>query len=163
VRLDSGVAVKLEEIPIRAFLEELVAETASDAEDKGIKVHLECSIESVVADPKLLHSAMANLVRNAVKFTRRDGAVQLRVHRAQRRVLLLVEDECGGLADGQMDQLFEPFVQVGRDRSGFGLGLAIAKQATDAHGGALRANNIPGHGCVFVLDLPEEGVAEPGA
>jgi signal transduction histidine kinase len=50
---------------------------------------------------------------------------------------------------------------MGQDRSGFGLGLAIAKQAVEAHGGELRVHNLPGRGCVFVLDMPTEP-APPG-
>ena len=166
-RLESGAELNAEQIAVRAFLEELVAETASDAEHKGVVIHLDCSVDHVHADPKLLHSAVANLVRNAVKFTHQGGTIQLRVFRAEQRVLLEVEDECGGLPAGTAETLFEPFVQVGADRSGFGLGLAIARQAAEAHGGSLRVRDVPGRGCVFVLDLPAErpapGPASPAA
>jgi signal transduction histidine kinase len=54
-----------------------------------------------------------------------------------------------------VERLFNPFVQAGADRSGFGLGLAIAKQVADAHEGAIRVHDLPGRGCVFVLDLPD--------
>jgi signal transduction histidine kinase len=60
------------------------------------------------------------------------------------------------LPEGKVQKLFDPFVQTGLDRSGFGLGLAIAKQATQAHGGELRVHDLPEKGCVFVLDLPAE-------
>ena len=49
---------------------------------------------------------------------------------------------------------FAPFVQVGKDRSGFGLGLAIAKQAIEAHQGRILVKNHPGEHCVFALDWP---------
>ncbi|MEJ7730438.1 MAG: HAMP domain-containing sensor histidine kinase [Polyangiaceae bacterium] len=160
-RLESGAELNVETIAVREFLEELVAETASEAEDKAISIHLACSVDHVVADPKLLHSAMANLVRNAVKFTHRGGTIQLRVGRTADRFVLQVEDGCGGLPEGRAQTLFEPFVQAGSDRSGFGLGLAIAKQAADAHQGSLRVRDVPGSGCVFVLELPAGDAPEP--
>jgi hypothetical protein len=107
-----------------------------------------------MADPRLLRSALSNLIRNAIKFSKPGGTIWLRGKEAQGRVLLEVEDECGGLPKGEVQKLFDPFVQAGQDRSGFGLGLAIAKQAVEAHDGSIRVHDLPGRGCVFVLDLP---------
>ena len=47
-----------------------------------------------------------------------------------------------------------PFVRLDNRQTGFGLGLAIAKQAVDAHGGSIRVQDLPGKGCVFVLEVP---------
>jgi hypothetical protein len=52
------------------------------------------------------------------------------------------------------DGLFAAFFQASGDRSGFGLGLAISRQAIEAHGGAITVNNVPGKGCIFTIDLP---------
>jgi signal transduction histidine kinase len=57
------------------------------------------------------------------------------------------------------ERLFDAFTQLTRDRRGFGLGLAISKQAIEAHGGTLNVRNRPGKGCVFTIDLPPE---QPG-
>ncbi len=70
------------------------------------------------------------------------------------RICIEVADACGGLPPGRADELFTPMIQRGEDRSGFGLGLAIALQAAEAHHGTIRVRDLPGHGCVFVLDLP---------
>jgi signal transduction histidine kinase len=98
---------------------------------------------------------VSNLVRNAIKFSRRGTAVKLEAKRGQGRVTIAVTDGCGGLPAGSVERIFNPFVQAGTDRTGFGLGLAIAKQAADAHGGSIRVHDIPASGCVFVLDLPD--------
>jgi signal transduction histidine kinase len=66
-----------------------------------------------------------------------------------------VEDGCGGLPQENTTELFEPFVQRGENRTGFGLGLAIVKQALEAHGGRVSVRNLPGKGCVFLLDLSD--------
>ncbi|HEX9102683.1 MAG TPA: HAMP domain-containing sensor histidine kinase, partial [Polyangia bacterium] len=65
-----------------------------------------------------------------------------------------VQDQCGGLPPGKTEELFSPFVQKGADRSGFGLGLAIARQAAESHHGTVKVANLPGVGCVFTIDLP---------
>lgn len=144
-----------EPVDMGALLQALVEEVAADVESKRLHISVEVPPGlRLQADRRLLHSAFSNLVRNAAKFTREGGALHLYVKEGDNRVTVNVEDECGGLPEGRIQALFNPFVQVGQDRSGFGLGLAIAKQAAEAHGGELRVHNLPGRGCVFVLDLP---------
>jgi signal transduction histidine kinase len=100
-------------------------------------------------------SALGNLLRNAVKYSHPDTCVEVRGRVADGRVVIEVEDACGGLAPGQVEAAFAPFVRFDERQSGFGLGLAIAKQAVDAHGGTIRVQNLPDKGCVFVLNLPQ--------
>jgi hypothetical protein len=69
-------------------------------------------------------------------------------------VLLEVEDECGGLPPGAVTDLFRPFEQRSADRSGLGLGLAIAREGVETNGGEIRARDLPGRGCIFTIDLP---------
>jgi len=90
------------------------------------------------------------LVRNAVKFTRSGGKVTVRA----RPGAVEIEDQCGGLRSGDEQKIFEAFRQSNEDRSGFGLGLAIAQQAIDAHSGTITVRNLPGQGCIFAVTLP---------
>ena len=85
-----------------------------------------------------------------------DGHVVLRTDTATTtgRVLIEVEDECGGLPPGRAEDLFRPFEQRSADRSGLGLGLAIARESVEVNGGEIRARNLPGRGCIFTIDLP---------
>jgi signal transduction histidine kinase len=99
---------------------------------------------AVDADPQLLASAVMNLLHNAFKFSRAGGSVALRVHAEGTRVLLDIEDECGGIHESQAD-LFQAFGERrSEDRSGLGLGLSIARQAIRAHGGDIQMRNLPG-------------------
>src|SRR6185436_7017163 len=92
------------------------------------------------------------------------GAVKLTARLTEARVLIEVEDECGGLPPGAADRMFVPFEQHGSDRTGLGLGLAIALKAVKANCGELRVRDLPGKGCVFTVDLPEaRASAEAGA
>jgi signal transduction histidine kinase len=95
-----------------------------------------------------------NLLSNAFKFTRAGGHVVLRAHDADGSVLIEVVDECGGIPDSTADR-FRPFGERrGSDRTGLGLGLSIARKAVDRHGGQIEVRNLPGKGCVFVIQIP---------
>lgn len=165
---DSLINVRLQELgeldcvtfDVADFLNDVASESANDADAKGVELHVSGSGQ-VKADARALRSAVSNLVRNAVKFTRQGGRVRVTARQANSRMIIEVEDSCGGLPEGMIQTLFDPFVQVGVDRSGFGLGLAIAKRAADAHGGQLRVHDLPGKGCVFVLDLPGQADRAP--
>jgi signal transduction histidine kinase len=156
VRFQAIADLRLERFPVATMLRDLAKESALDAEVRRMKLLVETPGKDLLlfADPRLFASALSNLIRNAVKFSRDGGTVLVRARHVQGRVLVEVQDECGGLEGGQLEKLFDPFVQAGKDRSGFGLGLAIAKQVVDAHNGAIRVHNLPGKGCVFVIDLP---------
>lgn len=130
------------------------------ARRRGIRLESDCPALALDVDRKLLVSALTNLLTNAVKFSREGSCVRVDVHEADERVLVEVRDACGGLPEELPARLFQPFVQASANRSGFGLGLMIVKQAVEAHGGAVRVVNHPGDGCSFVLELPRRASAE---
>jgi signal transduction histidine kinase len=78
------------------------------------------------------------------------------------RILIDVEDGCGGLPPGASDMMFQPFVQVGADKSGVGLGLSLCRRGVEANDGVLSVRDIPGSGCVFTIDLPRHAI-EPSS
>ena len=152
-----------EQMSVEAFVNDLAVNARLQAEYRGVEFVFQssCGEAAVTADPQLLASAVTNIVNNAVKYTRPGSRVVLRVLTADGRLLIEVEDECGGLPDGGRE-LFQPFGQRrGRDRTGLGLGLSIARKAVRAHGGDIVTRNMPGHGCVFTIDLPLASEGEP--
>ncbi len=157
MRLRAGQPIETESIDLARLVESVVSDARAAAEAKKLELRTQASGDVTVhAEQRVIRSAVSNLVRNAVKFSHAGGHVVVRVVDAGGRVRLEVEDSCGGLPPGAVEKVFDPYVQIGRDRSGFGLGLAIAKQAAMAHGGEIRVHDLPGKGCVFVIDLPAQ-------
>ncbi len=157
VRLDAGLH-NVERVPVWEVLEEVAIGAVLVAEARGLKFEV-TSIEHTVivaADRQILAAAIANLLQNALKFTARGTKVSLRASSTATRVLITVEDECGGLPAGASTDLLVPFSQRGANRTGLGLGLAICKKAMDAMDGELRIEDLPGRGCIFTVDLPKQ-------
>ncbi len=143
-------------IRITSFLDEIGVAGGLHATYSGLQFTIEPGGPelAIMGDPQLLMSAVMNLLTNAFKYTRANGRVALRAYQAEGRVVLEVEDECGGIPD-TMEDLFQPFGERrGKDRTGLGLGLSIARKAIRAHGGDIQIRNMPGKGCVFVVQIP---------
>jgi signal transduction histidine kinase len=156
VRLDSGIHHP-EHIQVAGFLEEVEAAGSIVANDLGMSLSIDRGASDVMveADRQLLGSAVSNLLQNAFKFSRHGGLVRLSTTTTPERVVIDVEDQCGGLLrPGQIDELFEGIQPGGKDKSGLGLGLLISKRAVEAMGGAVRARNKTNVGCVFSIELP---------
>jgi signal transduction histidine kinase len=137
------------------MIEEIAAELRPQADARQIR--LECDVAerlTVQADPRLMRSALTNLIQNAIKFSRPGGSVAVRAAQHAAMLHAEIEDSCGGLPDDTLGRIFAPFEQAGSDRSGVGLGLTIAREAAESQGGTLSVRNLPGKGCVFVLELP---------
>lgn len=140
-----------------ALMHEAASNASMLAARRGVELRVEGDDVDVMADVKVMVSALTNLLINGVKFSREGGLVVIRSRSVDDRVLMEVDDTCGGLPDELPARLFQPFVQASHDRSGFGLGLVIVKQAVEAHGGAVRVVNRPPDGCRFVVELPGVG------
>jgi signal transduction histidine kinase len=155
VRLASGTHHK-ERLRVAEFIEEMEINASADATDRGLQFSVE-RVDSkllVDVDRHLFASAISNLLQNAFKFTRLSGHVKVRIRATGERVSIEVEDECGGLSPGAAEAMFRPFEQRGSDRAGLGLGLAISRQAIEADGGKITLRDIPGKGCVFIVEMP---------
>ena len=108
----------------------------------------------VDADPQILSAAISNLLQNAFKFSRPHGHVALRAAATGDRVLIEIEDECGGLPLGVAEDMFRPFQQRNATRTGLGLGLTISRKGVEAMGGTISVRDLPGKGCIFSIELP---------
>jgi signal transduction histidine kinase len=163
VRLEAGIQNR-ERIAVTEFIEEVEVTAAMEARTRGVSLtiaHADGDV-AVAADRQILASVVQNLLQNAFKFTRSAGHAFLRSFADADRVLIEVEDECGGLPPGDPKVLFLPFEQRSGDRTGLGLGLAISRRGVEASGGVLRVRDLPGTGCVFTVDLPRAVAAAEG-
>ena len=161
VRLTDGMKARRERFPLHALVDEIGIVAAIEARSRGLVFTIAPVDRGLVldADRQMLSSAIANLVQNAFKFTRPGGHVTLRASAVAERIVVEVEDECGGLAQGKAEELFHPFQQRSSDRTGLGLGLSISRRGVEANGGKLRVRNLRGTGCVFAIDLPRPAAA----
>jgi signal transduction histidine kinase len=155
VRLDAGIRAP-ERVSMREFVEEVEVGASMEANARHVVLAV-APVErgvDVEVDRQLLAAAVGNLLHNAFKFSRPEGHVSLKTSSTRDRVLIEVEDECGGLPPGKVDTLFRPFEQRGANRTGLGLGLSIARKSVEANGGNLSVRDVPGVGCVFAIELP---------
>jgi signal transduction histidine kinase len=156
VRLEAGLVQPRERVSIADLFEEVQIFAGMEAAAKGLKLDVRPGDPSMAvnADRHTIGSAVSNLLQNAVKYTPAGGQVWLRARAAADRVVIEVEDQCGGLPVEDPALLFHPFERRSIDRTGLGLGLSICQRGVEANGGRLDVRNNPGKGCVFSIDLP---------
>ncbi|HXD17523.1 MAG TPA: HAMP domain-containing sensor histidine kinase [Vicinamibacterales bacterium] len=156
VRLTQGIEHR-ERIEMSDFIAGLVPAATLEAQARGLTLEVVTAAEGIAieADRQVLAAVVVNLLQNAFKFTHPHTTVTLRVGASVERVLIEIEDECGGLPGGTMnDELFRPFEQRSADRTGLGLGLAFSRWGVEANHGRIYARTLPGKGCIFTVDLP---------
>jgi two-component system OmpR family sensor kinase len=159
-RLESGAAGAAAEI---VELAELVADIAEDARFEAQAARRKLSLKAtgnprVRGSAELLHRAVENVVRNAVKYTADETEVEVELATRAGKAVLTVADRGPGLAPEALERVFEPFYRASSDRAkGFGLGLAIAQRAIVSHGGSIRAVNRDGGGLRLEIELPLAG------
>ena len=162
-RLESGVAEPAREpLDLAALLVEVANDADFEARAADRRVELTAGGPAVISgDARLLHSAVENIVRNAVRHTADGTAVEVTLAREPDRAgwwRITIRDHGPGAPEDMLPRLFEPFVRVDdardRTRGGYGLGLAIAERAIRLHGGAVRARNEAAGGLCVEVTLP---------
>ena len=156
-------------VKLADLLETVAADAAFEAGPRNCRVVVTESFPvELRGNEALLHSALENVVRNALRYTATDTAVELSLtpDPGQDAVLIEVRDRGPGVAEEFLPRLFEPFVRAGeaRDRTsgGYGLGLAIAERAVRLHGGTIEARNRAGGGLSVLIRLPIGGISTAG-
>lgn len=154
VRLE-GTVPRTERVPLKSLLEEIEIAAMFEARNRDVELSIKPAESGVAVegDAQILASIVTNLVQNACKFTRPRGHVTLGARVMTDRVFVDVADECGGLPPGKAEELFRPYQQRHKNRSGLGLGLAISLKGVRAIGGDISVRNVPGTGCVFTVEL----------
>ncbi|MBN2549756.1 MAG: PAS domain-containing protein [Anaerolineales bacterium] len=160
-RIEAGVGLQLEMIQVQDVLERVVGAMQLPAAQKRIQLNTEIpyhSVPLIEADQALLQQALQNLIENAIKYTRPEGKVLVRVDVKPIGMVFEVIDSGVGISPVDMPRLFEKFYrgaqQASKDQRGTGLGLAIVKSIAERHGGRVWAESQLGKGSVFYLAIP---------
>jgi signal transduction histidine kinase len=155
-RMTAGIPPQQRLFSLADFIAEIQLSASLEAQVSkcALTVSYVDSKLAVDADRELLLSALGNLLQNAFKFTHPGSEVLLKVYAVSDRVLIEVEDKCGGLPPGDVEKMFLPFTQGGVNKSGLGLGLSISRRSVEANHGTLTVRDMPPLGCVFTIDLP---------
>jgi two-component system sensor histidine kinase BaeS len=163
---DAGrLRVHPEEVDAGDLAAQAVAAHQARAQAGGVELRVAIAgTMPVYADPARIRQALSNLVSNALRHTPEGGLVEITVRREPDAVVLAVADSGSGIAPAHVPRVFERFYRAGSRPGGAGLGLAIAKQLVEAHGGTLGVTSVPGQGSTFTiwLAVPEDLGAQPG-
>ncbi|MFF2009968.1 ATP-binding protein [Streptomyces sp. NPDC058195] len=151
-RLQTGTVTPL----IREIdLDEVVPMALGGVPEDSVDLDIPETLPMVAVDPGLLERAVANIVENAVKYSRRAERVTVAASALGERVELRVADRGPGVPDEAKERIFEPFQRYGDAPrgAGVGLGLAVARGFVESMGGTLDAEDTPGGGLTMVLTL----------
>ncbi|HTR55455.1 MAG TPA: ATP-binding protein [Kofleriaceae bacterium] len=130
------------------------------AGSEGIELRLDAPHVHVLADRERVIEVLSNLIGNALKFTRRDGHVEVRAEPGANEVRFIVTDDGSGIPPDQLPHVFERGWQGSGGRAnggGLGLGLYICKTIIEAHRGTIGVTSELGHGARFWFTLPPAG------
>jgi len=161
--------LNVQQVHLPHLIEGAVEAFAPASEAKGLRIEstLDPHPPAVSGDPERLQQVIWNLISNAVKFTDRGGTVRVTLAATDRELTLTVSDTGVGIEPSFLPHMFERFRQADagttRERGGLGLGLGIARQLVEMHGGTISAASAGiGKGATFTVRLPSALAAESG-
>ncbi|MEJ2032141.1 MAG: PAS domain-containing sensor histidine kinase [Deltaproteobacteria bacterium] len=139
-----------------ATISEQMDEISIKAEQENITLKYEGpQTLPIHADAAMLARTLANLLDNAVRYTKPEGTVTARLNEQEEEVLVQVEDNGTGIPQERLPFVFDAFYRVSKDTKGSGLGLAVAKSIVKAHGGKIWIESTPNRGTTVSFTLPK--------
>jgi signal transduction histidine kinase len=159
-RLQQQRHYEFESADLGALVDETVAAFAHGLSAQGFTFDVQRDGPPMLvrADPAALEQVLANLLDNAVKYSRDQKTITVRVRAAGGAAIVEVIDHGVGIAAADRTRIFERFYRTpGSHRPGFGLGLPIVKELIGAHGGRVTVDSEPGAGSLFRIELPLDG------
>ena len=154
-------------VDLCSIAEQAVAAAREGPEHNDVEVQVKAETRpcSTRGDEEALRELFVNLVDNAMRYTRDGGSVNVLVAQEGEEAVVTVEDTGPGIPPEEVEVIFEPFFRGARAKKmhGTGLGLPIAKQIVEAHGGRIEVRTAPGRGSAFRVFLPLGGPRESAA
>ncbi len=165
-KLEAGkMAIKLQETAIGKIIDDCIMTFANWAKTKSIKLEARIpeKLPLLNIDPDRIIQVLSNLISNALKFTPENGSitVEAKYDTGREKIEVSVADSGIGIADENLNKIFDRFYQVGEkkpsDIGGTGLGLSIAKEIVELHSGKIWAESQAGSGAKFIFALSLTG------
>ena len=169
-RIVSGkVRLDVQRVELASIVEAALDSVRPSADAKSIVIRetIDPNAGPVVGDPNRLQQVVWNLLTNAVKFTPKEGVIDVIVERVSSHIEITVHDSGMGISADFLPFIFERFRQADssttRQHGGLGLGLSIVKQLVELHGGNVKAHSDgEGAGATFVVNLPVRALRDSG-
>jgi len=153
----SVLSLRRQDIPLNTFLGNIVGRLKAAFQEKGVSLELQCKDGlHLSADPERLSQVILNLLANALKATGEGCRVLVSAGQAKGWIEIAVEDNGTGIREEDLPFIFERFYRG--PGGGLGIGLTIAKELVEAHGGRIEAKSTEGKGTTFIVSLPLDGV-----
>ena len=146
-------------VDIRSLIDNIVDIYQYAADERKVRIMAEVSEdmeEYILCDKVKLNQVITNLLTNAVKYTRSETGIMIRVTRQNDHWRLSVEDQGEGIKEPNIDRIFEPFVTG--SPTGIGLGLYITKKTVNLMKGEISVDSRPGQGTKFTISMPLQSV-----
>lgn len=164
VKTGSGkIQLQIEPVDMKSIIQGTCVQMAPLIQNKGHKLDtdLPASLPLIHGDGPRLEQVLLNLITNAIKFTPQGGSIAIKVWEKDAGVAVAVKDSGIGIAREEQSRLFRPYSRINADRQrqpGLGLGLALAKQVIEMHGGKIWVDSELGGGSTFSFYLPRRPV-----
>lgn len=164
-KLQAGrLEMRKSRIPIHQLLQGALAEQSAYAEQMQVQLRIESSLLPLAeteVDPERLSMVFGNLIANAIRHSPVGTVVTVCAEEESARFRFSVRDEGPGIAPDYQREVFHKFFRVPGNHSGAaGLGLSIAKEIVEAHGGEIGVQSEPGHGATFYFFIPKREPAQ---
>ena len=158
-KLDSRVRLPNDNIKLDGIVEERFNQTLPMAKDKGIDMVMAKKESVIIMGDKIgIGQLLFNLIYNAIKYTSKDGRIEISLEQSDNWAIIKVIDTGIGIAEEDLPHIFDRFYRVDKARTtgagGVGLGLSICKEIAEAHGGKIEVESEAGKGSVFKVYLP---------
>ena len=157
-----NLTIKKNLVRTDSFFDDCLSSIEASAKEKNITVirHLPDAFPSLTADKDMLKAAIINILGNALKYTRENGAITFSITENDGTVLFDIVDTGHGIAEEDLPHIFEKFYRFANteitDQIGSGLGLALTAQIVNLHNGEIDVQSEPGKGTRFTIKLPKE-------
>ncbi|CAH2214568.1 sensor histidine kinase [Tepidibacter aestuarii] len=166
-KIDSGfVELNLQNKNIVEVIENITLSTVEYAKSKSRTIIFDTNVEEriIAFDPEQMERIILNLISNAIKFTKPNDEIEVKIYDGAENIIISVKDTGIGIPKEKQEMIFERFRQVDhllcRKHEGSGIGLSLIKSLIELHGGKISVKSEYGKGTEFIIELPIKTIDE---